>query len=129
MESPPIDLFAVGIAAVIYTLIYFLWYSPWLFGPVWLKHAPGKVAKKKVQLIWNFILGLVIAYFIAFFQAHLGVTTVSDGVFVGFCFWIGLVAPTLLSPAVWGRKDIVLFFIEGGAKLLSLLVMSGMIGA
>jgi hypothetical protein len=133
MEPIDIDFVAVGLAAVLYAIIYFVWYSKWLFGETWIKHSDVKAAELKktrwARLFWNFTLGLIISYFVAFFEASLCVTTVADGMFVGFCFWLGFVATALLSPAVWIRKPMVLFFIECGAKLLAYLVVSGMIGA
>jgi hypothetical protein len=133
MDRIYIDFFAVGLSAALYAIIYFVWYSKWLFGVTWLKHSEIKAAELKktrwIRLFWNFSLGLIIAYFIAFFEAYLSVTTVSDGMFVGFCFWLGFVVTALLSPAVWARRPMVLFFVESGAKLLSYLVMSGIIGA
>ncbi len=133
MDRIYIDFFAVGLSAILYAIIYFVWYSKWLFGITWLKHSDLKTTELKktrwVRFFWNFIVGLIISYFIAFFEAYLSVTTVSDGMFIGFCLWLGFVVTTLLSPAVWARRSMVLFFIESGAKLLAYLVMSGMIGA
>jgi len=128
-----IDYFAVALSAILYAIIYFVWYSKWLFGTLWLEHSGEKISELKksrwIRLFWNFILGLIISYFIAFFEAYLSVTTVSDGMFVGFCFWLGFVVTALLSPAVWGKRPMILFFVESGAKLLAYLVMSGIIGA
>jgi hypothetical protein len=133
MDRIYIDYFAVGLSAILYSIVYFFWYSKWLFGVTWLKHSDVKPSELKktrwVRLFWNFILGLIIAYFIAFFESCLHVTTVSDGMFVGFCLWLGFVVTALLSPAVWGKRPMILFFIESGAKLLTYLVMSGIIGA
>ncbi len=114
LETIYIDYFAVFLAALLYAAIYLCWYSKWLFGPI-----------KTAHFFLNCILGLVISYFIAFFEGYLGVTTVSDGMFVGFCLWLGFVVPTLLAPGVWDRK----FFVESGVKLLTFLTISGIIGA
>lgn len=133
MQSIYIDFFAVGLSAILYAIIYTVWYSKWLFGTLWLKHAGIKASEFKkrrwIRLFWNFILGLIIAYFIAFFEAYLNVTTVSDGMFIGFCFWLGFVVTSLFSPTRLASKSMVLLSIEGGVKLLAFLVMSGMIGA
>ena len=132
MEEVQIDLFSVFIAAIAYIVIGLVWYSNYLFGPQWLKLSGGKEADaKKDQLlfVWSGLVALVIAYFLAFFEAYLGVTTVSDGMFVGFCIWLGFVATTQISTVIWGRQPMALFLINTGAKLLSFLVMGGIIGA
>ncbi len=132
MEDVQIDLFAVLIAAILYMFIGVIWYSKYLFGPLWIKLSGVKDAdagKDKMQVLWSALVALLIAYFIAFFEAHLSVTTVSDGMFVGFCFWLGFVATTQISSVIWGKTPVQLFFINTGVKLLSFLVMGGVIGA
>ncbi len=132
MGCVQMDWLAVGIAAVLNMVIGFLWYSKWLFGDAWLKLQGRKGEEMKggqLSLLWGVINSLVIAYFLAFFQGCLGVTTVSDGVFVGFCIWLGFVATTQISSVIWGGRSLRLFFLDTGYKLLSLLVMGGVIGA
>ena len=132
MEDVQIDLFAVLIAAILYIFIGIVWYSKYLFGPLWIKLSGVKeseAGKDKMQFLWSAIVALVVSYFIAFFEAYLDVTTVSDGMFVGFCFWLGFVATTQIGPVIWGRMPFQLFFVNTGVKLLSYLVMGGVIGA
>jgi hypothetical protein len=132
MEGIQIDLFTVLIAAILYMIIGMVWYSKYLFGPAWLKLRGMKEAemkKNKLNVLWGFLVALVIAYFLAFFEGYLGVTTVSDGMFVGFCLWLGFVATAQITGVIWGKMPFRLFCIDTGAKLLSLLVMGGVIGA
>jgi hypothetical protein len=133
MDQIYLDFFSITIAAILYTIIYFFWHSKWLFKSTLIKHLSiedEEFEKRRwIRLFWNFALGFTISFFIAFFEAHLGVTTVSDGMFVGFTFWLGFVVPTLLSPLVMFNRPIALFFVESGAKLLAFLVMGGIIGA
>lgn len=132
MEEIQIDWLAILIAAVLYMIICAVWYSKLLFGPLWIKLSGFKDAdmkEYKTHILWSGIVALVIAYFIAFFQAYLGVTTVSDGMFVGFCFWLGFVATTQISAVIWEKMSFQLFLIHTGSKLLSFLVMGGIIGA
>lgn len=131
MESVQIDWLAVVVAAVLNMVIGYFWYSKALFGDAWKKLADGRGAAKENRLaaFWGLGVSLVIAYFIALFQGYLGVATVSDGVFVGFCFWLGFVATTQIAAVIWCQQPLKLFFIETGYKLLAFLVMGGVIGA
>ncbi len=130
MDNVQIDLLTVLVAAVLNMVIGFFWYSKWLFGPTWMKLRKVKEEKGKIaNMIYAFIVSLVIAYFLGFFEAYLQVTTVTDGMFVGFCLWLGFVATTQISGYIWCEKPLKLFFINTGCKLLSFLVMSGVIGA
>lgn len=132
MDNVQIDLLTVIIAAILNMIIGFFWYSKWLFGPAWLKiHQmnASDCGKNKACFVYSAIVSLVIAYFLAFFEAYLGVTTVTDGMFVGFCIWLGFVATTQISSVIWSKAPFKLFLIDTGCKLLSFLVMSGVIGA
>ena len=132
MDSFQTDWLVVVIAAVLNMAIGFVWYSKWLFGRTWQKLTDMKekdLKCKKTYLIFGFVISLVIAYFLSFFEGHLGVTNVSDGMFVGFLLWLGFVATTQISGVLWCKKPFKLFAINSGCKLLSYLVMSGIIGA
>ena len=131
MDSIHIDWLAVVIAAVLNMVIGFFWYSKWLFGDVWMKLRKFKEVDigMKTPIFYAFLVSLLIAYFLAFFEAYLGVTSVTDGMFVGFCFWLGFVATTQISSVIWCREPVRVFFLDTGCKLLSFLVMSGVIGA
>ena len=132
MGEMHIELFSVFIAAVLYMIVGALWYSKYLFGPAWLKLCHMKeseLQKNKINFLWSFVVGLIIAYFLAFFEASLEITTVSDGMFVGFCFWLGFVATTQIGSVIWCKTPFRFFLINTGCKLLSFLVMGGVIGA
>ena len=112
--------------------IGFFWYSKWLFGATWLKLK--RMSEKETRgdyraILYGFAVSLLIAFFLDFFEGYLGVTTVTDGMFVGFCFWLGFVATTQISSVIWGKAPYQLFLLDTGCKLLSYLVMGGVIGA
>lgn len=132
MENIQIDWLVVVIAAILNMVIGYLWYSKWLFGHVCAKlckHHDMKSEKEPKSIVFGFIVSLVIAYFLSFFEAFLGVTTVTDGMFVGFLIWLGFIATTQISSVIWCKKPFKLFAIHTGFKLVSYLVMSGIIGA
>lgn len=130
MDAFQADWLVVFIAAVVNKLIGFIWYSNWLFGPAWHHLTSIKAPKWKGRThLVSFLVSLVIAYFLSFFEGHLGVTDVSDAMFVGFLLWLGFVATTEITPVIWSHKSPKVFAIENGCKLLSFLAMSGIIGS
>ena len=132
MDVIQIDWRVVIIAAVLNMVIGFFWYSKWLFGTIWAKMAhlsQKKFDGKNMAIVYQGIISLVIAFFLAFFETYLGVTTVTDGMFVGFCAWLGFVATTQIGAVIWTDTRFKLFLIDTGGKLLSFLVMGGIIGA
>lgn len=131
MENVQIDWLTVFIAAILNMFIGFVWYSKWLFGHTWERIHKQKMdgSANKWAVVYGFVVSLIIAYFIAFFEAYLGVTTVTDGMFVGLCLWLGFVATTQISSVIWSGRSFEGFLLDTGYKLLSFLVMSGVIGA
>ncbi len=130
MDQIQIDWLTIFIAAVLNMVVGFVWYSKWLFGPMCMKIEKIKEEKPAPKtLVYAFIVSLVIAYFLAFFEGALGVTSVTDGMFVGFCLWLGFVATTQICQVIWEKKPFQGFLLHSGGKLLSFLVMSGVIGA
>jgi hypothetical protein len=80
-------------------------------------------------LLWVLASSFGTAFILGFFSVFLGVTTVSDGMFVGFLAWLGFTAPTQYSYVLWKKSSFKLFFIETGCSLLAYLSMGGIIGA
>lgn len=128
MEGIQIDWMAVSIAVFLNRVVGSVWYSKWLFGAGGKKEM-SPLSRKTIPFISELAVSFVIAFFLAFFEGHLRVTTVSDGMFVGFCVWLGFVATTQISPVIWQNKTFKLFFIDTGYKLLSFLMMGGILGA
>ena len=80
------------------------------------------------KIIYLSFLGLIISYFLFFFEAVFGVTTVSDGMLISLSAWIGFVLTTEMISLMQGRKSARQLAVDGGASLLSFLVMGGLIG-
>ena len=130
MESYQTDWLLVLIAALMNVAISAAWYSNWLFGPAWLNLT--KIKKQeltKFKVFWSFSVSLVIAYFISLFELHLGITNVSDGMILGLLIWVGFVATTEITGVIGDAKPFKLFVIDSGARILSFVVMSGIIAA
>jgi len=122
----------IVIAAVLNMAINFVWYSHWLFGKQWMALAKIKEEQMKDQrgaIAWSLVVSLVLSFMLAWFIFNLGVTSVQDGLFVGFCAWLGFVATTQISKVIWCKKPFKLFLIETGNRLAALLVMGGILGA
>ena len=120
MDIIEFDFLSMGISSLLYVIIHFTWYSKWLFGD-------GRNSLKGT--VGNLFLGLIIAYFLSFFEGSLNVTTVFDGMFVAFCIWLGFVFTTEFSSVLWKKKTIRVFILDTSANLLSFVVMGGIIGA
>lgn len=125
MPTPHIDLISILIAAAANIIIGFVWYSRYLFG---IEHDPA-APPHRLAILWTVIIAFVTAYVLAFFEAFLGVTTVTDGMFVGFLVWLGFIATTQISAVIWGKMTFKRFMAHTGCQLLTFLAMGGVIGA
>ncbi len=112
-----LDPISICIAALLYVVIHYVWYSNWLF------------AQKSIPVIFQIPVAFVYSYFLSFFESYLNVASVLDGMFVAFCVWLGFVVTTTVSNTQWAKKSSRHFFIQIGVKLLALLSMGGIIGA
>ena len=121
-EAIDYEWIPILLATVIYMISGMAWYSKLLFGP---SLPPAKPIRWAVPL--SALTGFVIAFFLAFFEGYLNVTTAADGMFVGFCIWLGFILPTLFSAVIWYQQPLRLFFIHAGYRLFVLVAMGGLL--
>lgn len=127
-----IDFLTVIIASVLNMVIGFFWYSKWLFGDVWLKFSglnPKEIKGANITFLFAFISSLITAFFIEVLETSLSITSVTDGMLLGLLLWLGFVATTQINSVLFGKRPFQLFLVDTGYKLLSFLVMSGLLGA
>jgi hypothetical protein len=128
MPQVDINLLAVLIAAILNMLIGWLWYSPLLFGKVWLA-AIGKSQEEIKQsstgplYVINTIASLVTAYVLAHIVDYAAATTAATGAQTGFWVWLGFVAMTLLPVYLFEMRPKKLYFIYVTYQLISFIVM------
>src|SRR3989344_6289732 len=100
-----INYLAVLVAAIAAIVIGSLWYSPILFGNIWMKLSgitKEKMEKDKkkggmtklyvVQIVASLVMACVLANLIAL----LGLTGVVGGIQIAFLVWVGFVLPLLI---------------------------------
>lgn len=111
-----------------------LWYSPVLFGNLWMKltevtdHEAEKAKNKGMILSYvsMFLLEFAKAFVLAHFVNFVGALTWDDGLTLGFLVWIGFIGTTTMSPYIWSikKKPFTLYFIDNGYLALSLIVQA-----
>ncbi len=127
-----VNYLAVFLAAIAAMTIGFLWYSPFLFGKVWIGLAGMseqtlKEAKKKgmtktcaAAFVNNLLMGFVLAT-ILYLTA---VPTPLDAVLITLIVWAGFVMTVLLGGVLWEGKPFKLYLINAGYYLVGMMVMS-----
>lgn len=127
-----VNYLAVIGAAVATFILGMLWYSPLMFGNIWLKlmgftSAQMKAGKKKGMgktMAIAFISTLVWAYVLDQFLKIAGAVTVQDGLQVGFLIWLGFIATTLLGSILWEGKPVKLYLINVAHQLTAISIAS-----
>lgn len=132
-----LNLLAVVVAAVAAMALGALWYSPIMFGNVWVKLSGmtkkdmKKAKDKRMGKLYfaNFIGVLIMSYVLAFLIYSAGVTSMADGFKIALLVWVGFVVPLLLGGVLWEGKPMKLYYLNVSYQLISIVLMSIIITA
>lgn len=132
-----LNLIAVLVAAVTAMALGALWYSPLMFGNIWMKLSGmtkgdiNKTKKRGVGKLYlaGFIGSLLMSYVLSFLIYATGSTNMGDGVKIGMITWAGFVIPLLLSSILWEGKPLKLYILNVTYWLISLVLMTIVISA
>lgn len=127
------DLSWLGIlvASCLNILLGALWYSPYLFGKIWMKATGVKATEMEGQTVSYgvaFVTGFVISFVLALFVKNLNATTFQEGACVGFWAWLGFMATTHVSGVLWEKKPLKLYVIYTTLLLVFMLSAGGILG-
>ena len=129
---PQPSLLAVLVSAIVGMVIGALWYSPILFGKVWM-NLSGFTDKKMQEMkkkgmavpyILNFIFILILSYVLALFINASQAVTIMQGAIVGFFVWIGFMATLMLNSVLWEGKPVKLYILNIAYHLITVIIMS-----
>jgi len=133
MESfAGINYYAVFVSALAVNILGGLWYSPVLFGKIWLKLAgltPEKMASEKARgMIHRYFISLiasfVMAYVLAPFVAVGARGSLAPALLLGFWLWLGFIVTRFVGPSLWEGKSWGLYFLNISYELVAILLMA-----
>ncbi|HLT79480.1 MAG TPA: DUF1761 domain-containing protein [Cyclobacteriaceae bacterium] len=132
METNTLNYWAILVAALSTFLIGGLWYSPAVFGKVWMRENGFTEESLKTGNMGKifglaFLLALVAAVNLAMFLGP--DTSLSLGAFYGFLAGFGWVAMFIGTHYLFERRSFTLFAINAGYSVVALTVMGMIIGA
>ncbi|HCN37835.1 MAG: DUF1761 domain-containing protein [Saprospiraceae bacterium] len=132
MDISILNWFAVIVAALSNFLIGGLWYSPILFGKVWMKEnnfSDDDLKKGNMPKIFGltFLFSIVMAFNLAMYLNDAS-TTASWGAIAGFLAGFGWVAMSIFTIGQFERKSAKYMLIHGGYVTISFIVMGLIIG-
>ena len=113
LPTVTVNYWAVLVAAIASMVIGAIWYSPAVFGKIWMKGSGmttqqlAKAKKKgmgKSYLI-AFLGSLLFACVLAHFIVYVGAVTVADALELVIWMWAGFAVPLLLGSTLWEGKS------------------------
>lgn len=125
-----INYAAVLVSAIASTVVGALWYSPLLFGKLWMRLSGFSGAampeKSDVAKLYaaSFMADIVTAGAVAILINAVNTFTVGEGLSLALLVWLGFVATTTLGTVLWERKPIALYILNNAFKLVSILIMA-----
>jgi hypothetical protein len=133
MNLNQINWLAVLVAALSTFLVGGLWYSPILFGKVWLKangftEAQARGFNKARAFGGAFVLALIMSANLAMFLAG-PATTLWWGIAAGALAGIGWVATSLAVVALFENRSWSYIFVNAGYLIVVFILMGAILGA
>lgn len=132
----PINLLAVLVAAVATFVLGGLWYSPLLFGKVWVRahgYTPEKMESMRAGVgrsyAVSFLCYLVMATVMALLIGATDTVTALGGVRLGALCWLGFAATIGLTANLFSDKPLATYLLDAGYQLVYLSVMGGILAS
>jgi len=132
-----LNYLVIVVAALVGMGLGALWYSPYVFGPLWLKtkgwsdeHMKAKKEGKPMAPVFALLAAgtLVSAFILAALFNSLVVVGFWNIILVGVWVWLGFSVPTKLVDYLFGGDSFVFFLISIGHRLVVMVSMSIIIG-
>lgn len=132
MHFSKINYLAVLVAALSTFILGGLWYSPMLFGKVWMRannftEADLQTFSKARMFGWSFVFSIVMALNLAMFLAGDN-TTATWGMTAGALTGLGWVALAIAIIGVFENKSWRYILINGGYMTVAFTLMGAIIG-
>jgi hypothetical protein len=120
-----VNWIAVIVVALIYFVIHFFWYFPFIFGNIWLRLV-GKESEPKSKLIRDTIIMIPTSFItiliLALVMEFTGMTDILSAILLSLLVWVGFVATIGINQNNFNDRGIKLFLLEYGFYLIGLMV-------
>ena len=132
MDFSTLNFLAIGVSALSSFVLGGLWYSPLLFGKVWMKETGITEEAVKNQngakvFGFAFIASLIIAFNLAMFLGS--TSTLKTGMFYGFLAGFGWVTMSFAINDLFEQRSFKLFAINAGYHTTGITIMGAILGA
>lgn len=130
-----VNWLAVLLAALSTLAVGSVWYTPKVFGNLWMrltKVKPGKDSSPGLAIGLSFVASFLTAYILAHvaFLAHnfFGNSFLQDALSTGFWLWLGFTAARLFVHDIFERRPLQLTVLNAAHECVTIMVMAFIIG-
>ena len=120
-----INWLAVIVVTIIYFLIHFFWYFPFVFGNIWLKLV-GKESEPKSKIIRDTIIMIPTSFVtVLMIEVIIDLTGMNDilsALIISILLWVGLVATIGINQNNFNDRGVKLFLLEYGFYLIGFII-------
>ncbi len=115
---------ALLVAAVVSFIIGMLWYSPVLFGKMYMKsvshHEGGNKGGMAFMMVLQFIFGLVQVWALWWILTTAGVVAINPALMMAAVIWIGFTLVNAWSTQIWENRSTTAMWISAFCNLVCL---------
>ncbi|MEM9292221.1 MAG: DUF1761 domain-containing protein [Acidobacteriota bacterium] len=136
VDFDSINFLAVAVAGLAMFLLGGLWYSPLLFGRLWMDaHGHSEEDLERLSQGMGKAYGLslvsywVIAGVFALLMQPLGVSSALGGAVLGVVLWLGFAATLGLTSLLFSERKAMTYVIDALYQLVGFLVIGAILGA
>lgn len=125
-----INYLAVIAASAVNMILGMLWYSPVLFGKMWMNSMKLKKDHKKSLgkiMTINTVMTVILAYILSHFIKYLNANTAMEGAIAGFWIFTGFVLTTNIVTYLYEGRELKPYFIYMGYQLVALILMGALL--
>jgi len=130
-----INYIAVLLCGIVAMGIGALWYSPMLFGKIWVASIDKteEELEKDFQPLKaysvSFLAQLVMAFVLALLLRYVNAATPEEGIRLGFMVWIGFTATTMTVNFLFEGKTFKHFLVDSSYHFIVLMLSGLILGA
>jgi hypothetical protein len=122
---------AILVASLVAMVIGFLWYSPMLFGEIWMKLVG--IDKKDMDknsknmgpiMVVALLMTILMSYVLAHFLTLMEVTDAAGAAELAFWVWLGFMLTQTIGSVLWEGRPFKLFLINVLYQLVTIQVLA-----
>lgn len=121
-----LNLFAILVAAIAYMVIGAIWYSPFLFGTLWMQemdYDADAMEGQKKAMSYSGVVAVLLAIGLALIANTFNFATVDQALEAGVLLWATLTAAPMATDVIFQKQPVKVYVINAAYHLVAILCM------